>query len=286
MNQLPATGSSLQAPRRLPRSKGSAALGLRSLSEGGWLWVDLYSCLLSLLVLSLGGLCARPAAGQVAPPSNRYLLIVDVSQAMEARQRGTVKVVEELLKSGMSGQMKPGDTLGVWTFNAELYGGRFPLQHWSSDEQMAITTRLLTFLRGQKCEKLANLTNVLTAMERVIKDSHPITVILVAAGDRPISGTPFDNRINEFCQQWHEQQKAVGMPFVIVLRARDGEIADYSLNTPPWPVQVACFPAETQVTAAPAANRVSEAQRQVQLAATPPRIISAKQSKRLQSPKA
>ena len=30
----------------------------------------------------------------------------------------------------MKGQVEAGDTIGLWTFNEELYTGRFPLQTW------------------------------------------------------------------------------------------------------------------------------------------------------------
>jgi hypothetical protein len=251
---------------------------------------SLESGLLKLLIcfvsLSAGGLCAQPAAGPVAPPANnRYLLIVDISRAMDTRTRGTLKVVQELLKSDMSGQMKPGDTLGVWTYNADLYTGRFPLQRWSPDGQKAITSRLLTFLRGQKYEKAADLDKVLVATERVIKDSQLITVILVSAGDGQIHGTPFDDRINEFWRRWHDQQAAAHMPFVIVLRARNGEITDYTLNTPPWAVQMPYLPVETQI-AAPTPSPVHEAPRPVQPPTAPPLIVSGKKSKPLPAPKA
>jgi hypothetical protein len=251
---------------------------------------SLKSGLLKLLIcfvsLSAGGLCAQPAAGQVAPPANnRYLLIVDISRAMDARTRGTLKVVQELLKSDMSGQMKPGDTLGVWTYNADLYTGRFPLQRWSPDGQKAITSRLLTFLRGQKYEKAADLDKVLVATERVIKDSQLITVILVSAGDGPIHGTPFDDRITEFWQRWHDKQQTARMPFVIVLRGRNGEITDYTLNTPPWAVQMPYLPVETQI-AAPTPSPVPEAPRAVQPPTAPPLIVSGKKSKPLPAPKA
>jgi hypothetical protein len=228
---------------------GSATLR-RCVGSTAFAGVALLICLVGLVA---GRLCAQPAAGQAAPPSNnRYLLIVDTSRSMAARTRGTLKAVQDLLASGMSGQMQPGDTLGVWTYNADLYAGRFPLQHWSSEGQKAITKRLLTFLRGQKYEKAADLDKVLLALERVIEDSQLITVILVSAGDGQLRGTPFDDRINEFCQRWHDQQKNARMPFVIVLRARNGKLRDYTLNTPPWSVQMPYVPVETAQVEAPA----------------------------------
>ena len=244
--------------------------------------VKLLICLVSL---AAGGLGAQSAAGRAAPPSNnRYLLIVDTSRAMEFRARGTLKAVQDLLASGMGGQMKRGDTLGVWTYNADLYTGRLPLQRWSPEGQKAIAKRVLGFLRGQRCEKAANLDNVLVAMERVIKDSEQITVILVSAGDGQVRGTPFDDRISEFCQRWRDKQNAARMPFVIVLRARNGVIADYTLNTPPWSVQMPYLPVETQMAGPPPAP-APETPRLVPPPTAPPLIISGKKTQPLPEPK-
>ena len=75
-------------------------------------------------------------------------------------------------------------------------------------------------------------------MGRVISDSKLLTVILISSGDWKIRGTPFDDRINGSYQQWRDQQQKARMPFVTVLRARNGQVGDYAVNTPPWPLQV------------------------------------------------
>ena len=240
--------------------------------------------LLCLVLLFAEPLCAQPVAVPPAPSSNRYLLIVDTSGLMDARSRNTLKTVQDLLNSDMNGQMKPGDTLGIWTFSVGLDAGRLPLQRWSTNEQQAITDRVITFLKRQKYEKSADMEKVLIAMKRVIKDSQPITVILVSAGDWPIHGTPFDDRINEFCKQWHGMQQKARMPFVIVLRARNGEITDYSLNRPPSPVQMPSLPGELKMAGA-VQRKLPEAARPVQTPTAPPLIVSGKNAKPLHAPK-
>ena len=240
--------------------------------------------LLCLVLLFAEPLCAQPMAVPPASASNRYLLIVDTSGLMDARSRNMLKTVQDLLNSDMNGQMKPGDTLGIWTFSVGLDAGRLPLQRWSTNEQQAITDRVITFLKRQKYEKFADMEKVLIAMKRVIKDSQPITVILVSAGDWPIHGTPFDDRINDFYQQWHGIQQKARMPFVIVLRARNGEITDYSLNRPPSPVQMPSLPGELKMAGA-VQRKLPEAARPVQTPTAPPLIVSGKKAKPLHAPK-
>jgi len=99
------------------------------------------------------------------------------------------------------------------------------------------------FLTEQKYENRASLDKVLPAMEGIIKDSEFITVILISDGDQKIHGTPFDDRINHFYKLWQGEQKAARMPFVTVLRARNGSITDHSVNSAPWPVECRpCLP--------------------------------------------
>ena len=181
---------------------------------------------------------AQPAAAPSESPPNRYLLVVDTSRAMEPRRRALLKTVEQLLKSGLGGQIRAGDELGVWTYNADLYAGRFPLQRWANGQEKDITARALAFLKSQKFEHLPLLDSTFPALGGVISRSPLITVILVTCGDGIMQGTPFDHRINEFWQGALEKQRAAQMPFVVVLRAQEGAIRDFTLNLPPAPVRM------------------------------------------------
>jgi hypothetical protein len=237
------------------------------------------------LVLCFAALFPSPVRAQTnvaapgAAPSNRYLLIVETSRAMQRRAEGVLKTVQELLASGLTGQAQAGDTLGIWTFNDELHAGQFPLQRWSAAEQPAITGRVLAFLQGQKYENQARLDKVLPAIVRVTKDSEFITVILVSAGTAELQGTPFDGVINQLYQRWRGQQQQAQMPFVTALRAQGGRLVDYEVTSAPWPVELPALP-----TALEAARRAAEravekplpTPQPVPPPAAPPLIISGK----------
>src|SRR6266446_5457929 len=94
-------------------------------------------CSIVLLALSFGQLWAQTNTAKPSARSNRFLLIVDTSRVMERRADATLRVVQGLLVSAMNGQFRRGDTFGIWTFNEELYAGRFPLQQWSAETQKA-----------------------------------------------------------------------------------------------------------------------------------------------------
>jgi hypothetical protein len=234
-------------------------------------------------LLLLGGviqcpLRAQTNAAKAAHTPDRYLLIVETSKSMQRRADAVLGSVWYLLGSGLNGQFRDGGTLGVWTFNQDLSAGIFPLQTWSSSAQKDITQRTITFLKGQKYEKRANFDEVAPALSRVIEASEVITVILISSGDFKIRGTPFDDRINAAYLQFRDQQQKARMPFVTVLRARHGEVVDYIVNTPPWPLQMPRLIEESRSVEAPR-GKPSEALQNAPPTTVPPLIVSGKKPK-------
>jgi hypothetical protein len=244
-------------------------------------WVCAQRLLAGLLVL--GGVAQCPLGAQTnatkaAHAPDRYLLIVETSKSMQRRADAVLGTVWYLLGSGLNGQFRDGGTLGVWTFNQDLSAGVFPLQAWSSSAQKDITQRTITFLKGQKYGKRANFDEVALALSRVIEASEVITVVLISSGDVKIRGTPFDDRINAAYQEFRVQQQKARMPFVTVLRARHGQVVDYIVNTPPWPLQVPRLPEESKSVEAPH-GKPREALHNAPSSTVPPLIVSGKKPK-------
>jgi hypothetical protein len=215
-----------------------------------------------------------------APSSgNRYLLVVDTSSAMQRRSEGTEKTVADLLSSGLEGELQPGDTLGVWTFNEDVYAGRFPLQHWSAEDAQAITARVVSFLKAQKHEKDANLPKVLAAVGSLIKGSDSITVLLVSDGSQELHGTPIDARINDYYKRWSKDQKKARLPFITALRGRGGQVVDFAVTASPWPLGLAKTAPNTKPTD-PTRDQLVEAVRKAPISTgVPPLIVSGKKPK-------
>src|SRR5579871_180249 len=60
---------------------------------------------------------ATPAVAAAAPATGaagRYLFIVETSKAMKREMPATIQSVQDLLTSGLEGQLRPGDTVGMW----------------------------------------------------------------------------------------------------------------------------------------------------------------------------
>jgi len=235
-----------------------------------------------LLVIGSLAFLAFPALSQtnVSRPASipgRYLVVVETSHPMSRRSGNIIKTVATLLLSGMGSQIRQGDSIGVWTYNEQLYAGRLPLQRWSNAEQHSMASAILDFLKRQKYEKQSAFASVRPALEKVVKDSESITIILVSSGEETMAGTPFDDQINQLYKNWREEQQKARMPFVTVLRAKRGTIIGYSVTPSPWQVEFPAWPAEPVAKAASETTPVPAPK--IQPSTVPPLIVTGKKPK-------
>src|SRR5271154_3363426 len=68
---------------------------------------------------------------------NRFLFVIDTSSAMKTRTNGVNEAVNGLLASNINGELRKGDTIGLWTFNDHL-DTDFPMEQWSEDKKDSI----------------------------------------------------------------------------------------------------------------------------------------------------
>jgi hypothetical protein len=202
-------------------------------------------CWLLLMLPAPAPLQAQTGHSALSLPAHRCLIIVETSRAMVCRAPGTYAALKVLLDSDLKGQLRRSDTINLWTFNESLHTNQF--EPWSPQTQLAYAVRLSAFRDAVAYEKRASLDKVLPEMERVIRKSEFITVILVSTGEELMRGTPFDDRINEACKQWRDEQRKARMPFVTLLQARHGRFTDWSVTPAPWPVELPPLAAEPEI---------------------------------------
>jgi len=205
----------------------------------------------ALMILALWVL---PVSAQTnAPPdhSGRFLFIVDTSAAMRRRAPAMQKAIEKLIRSGLDGELRAGDTVGAWTFDEELYAGRFPLQLWSTETSESVASNLVAFVKGQTFQKKSRFEVVVPLLERIAKESSKLTVLLVTDGDEKISGTPFDGDIQSQLERYSKMQAKAREPFIIVLRIWHGRFISSTVNLMPWPVEFPAFPPEPAIVEVP-----------------------------------
>jgi hypothetical protein len=162
---------------------------------------------------------------------NRFLFVVDASSAMKARAVGVEEAVNGLLESNMKGELRKGDTIGLWTYNDHL-DTDFPMEVWSEKKRDGILTEVREHLLRLRYEKRAHLDKALPAITKVVESSERLTVILIFDGSDSIKGTPFDKDINGLHKRYAAEFRAAHAPFVTILAARQGAVFDYTLNYP------------------------------------------------------
>jgi hypothetical protein len=162
---------------------------------------------------------------------NRFLFVVDTSSAMRDYSDAVMQGVTELLTSDMRGEFRPGDTIGLWTYNDKLHP-EFPMQVWSKANKAKIVADMATYLRYQRYASQGHLGKVMPALNQIIKHSERITVVLIFDGDGAIRGTPFDKDISILQKKYAPELRVARVPFVMVLAARDGAVFDYTINYP------------------------------------------------------
>jgi len=195
-----------------------------------------------------------PPAAPAPRAADRYLLLFDTSSAMKRRAKAVEQAAQELITSGMNGQLQRGDTLGIWTFDERLHAGLFPLQVWGPESREEIAAQVVGFLKSRKYQKAARFDAAVPSLAQLIASSKTITVLLFSDGTTPLRGTPFDASINSVYAEYGRAMQKSPAPFITVLRAKNGRIFAATASTPPWPVEFPPYPPEPRVTNAIAAG--------------------------------
>jgi hypothetical protein len=162
---------------------------------------------------------------------NRFLFVIDTSSAMKARRKGVEDSVRGLLESGMKGELRKGDTIGLWTFSDRL-DTDFPMEVWSDDKKDGIEKEVVEHVLSLQYEKRSHLDKVMPVIRQVVESSERLTIILIYDGAELNKLTPFDKDINKLHKQYAGEFRSAHAPFVTILAAHFGAVFDYTINYP------------------------------------------------------
>lgn len=226
-------------------------------------------------LLSLGSLNAQTSTNSLtatnSTPEDRILVIVETSAAMQKRAENVQKLVGETISSGLGGDMRSGDTVGMWTFNDTLYSGQFPLQRWTKATRQRVAVTMVQFLQQQQFEKAARPLVFWEALTNIVTQSERITVVILSSGSEAIVGTPFDESIAQNFSKNKEAQRKAKMPFITILRAYQGKFTGFSVNMSPWPIELPEYPKEARRVPEPLAEKHVPAE--IKPAPVPPLVV-------------
>lgn len=185
-------------------------------------------------------------AGRAQPEpqiaDNRFLFIFDTSADMKKRLQAVQAEVNQLMSTSLGGQLRPGDSVGVWTFDQDLRTGQFPLQRWRPDDAVTIASGINKFVGNQHYANSTRFNALQPQLNQVIHDSGRLTVLIFCDGEDEINWTPYDARINQVFQRRVAEQKRTRQPFVLVFRTQLGQYVGCTMNFPPGMVSIPEFP--------------------------------------------
>src|SRR6185312_8356181 len=160
---------------------------------------------------------------------------------MKSRIQPTQTELNQILAFGINGELRIGDSMGIWTFDREPHTGQFPMVRWSPEDAASIASGIGKFLGKQTYSRTNNFTALMPLLNQVIQNSPRLTILIFCDGGK-ISGTPFDDGINQIFEQRGAILKRSKQPFVILLRTQQGKYVGCTINFPPGMVNVPPFP--------------------------------------------
>jgi len=196
-----------------------------------WRW----SLLLTTFFFAAGARADAPAPG-------RFLLVFETSPGLKKNLPAVKQTLDGLFSSNLQHEMQDNDDLAVWTVDQDLHTGTFPLASWSPADAAMYSARLKEFLGRQKFTRRASLAAVQPLLNRVVKNSERLTVLIFCDGQSSLLGTPYDNGVNEIIKKAAAESKSAPRLFILVLRSYRGEYLGGSVNRS-LPLSLPRFPA-------------------------------------------
>jgi hypothetical protein len=181
------------------------------------------------------------ASAQTTSPQ-RWLLIFDTSSAMKKFLPATTAELQNLFFNSASGQIRAGDSIGVWTFDKKLHAGGYSQLTWMPGQAAVDAADLTVFLNNQHYTDKTTYAALHPALDRLIAHSQRLTVIIFCDGRDNLKLTPYDKEINQTFQQLNMGRKDLKVPFVLVVRTQEGQFVGATVNVPPGSIDLPPFP--------------------------------------------
>ena len=201
-----------------------------------------------------------PAPTGRLPEGNRFLFVIENSLGTERIDQPMRQAFFDILYCGVCNHLQPGDTFGVWTFNATTCT-EYPMQVWQPTNRLELASRATQFVKGRGYGKQARIELLISDLVRVVRAARDVNILIFSDGNNKFKGTPFDRQINTFFKEKGQEFRQRKDPFVITLIARGGELISWAVNqpgdliaqplTPPPPTNLAATPAAVPVDPLP-----------------------------------
>ena len=174
----------------------------------------------------LASISARSEGPQnSAAEGNRFLFVVETSSASSRLEHGGRQTVVDLIYTGIYGQMREGDTFGIWNFNEQVFAGTYPMQAWTRDD-MEAATRAGQFLKSQKYAKKARLDLVAKQVGGLLRGVKDVNVFIISDPGIRLSSDAFGVQWARDYAEAARIARGVRQPVITTVVARHGSISN------------------------------------------------------------
>src|SRR6185437_12319146 len=109
-------------------------------------------------------------------------------------------------------------------------------------------------LEEQRYSGDSKLALLQAPISRVVANSKRLTIILFCDGQSEITGTPYDEKINQTFLASKAERKKSRQPIIVIIRAQLGQIIGCTLSFPPGGIDLPIFPPLPAPPAPPVTN--------------------------------
>lgn len=182
-----------------------------------------------MLALALApGVDAAPPADRPQPA--RFLLIFEISPTLKKNLTSEEQTLAKLFANDLQHEIALDDDLAVWTVDETVHTGGFSMASWSPEDSTMYSDRLNDFLERQEFTRHASLAPVQPLLNRTVKNSERLTVLIFCDSRSRLLGTPYDSGVNEIITNLATRAKGGPVPIVLVLRTYRGQYVGGSVN--------------------------------------------------------
>jgi len=210
-------------------------------------------------LIGLACLAGSTGRSEAPPPNpvdgNRFLFVVETSAATARLAHGGRQAVFDLIFTGIAGQMKPGDTFGLWTFNDKVSAGVYPMQLWDPDNNMELATSVGQFLRAQKYQNKGRLDLAVKQIMPVARTVQDLNIFIISDPATHLPDDPLEQGYKPDNSKIAARARQSKQPLVTTLVVRNGAISNVVMTVGSEPIRLPAlaFATATSVTRTPAA---------------------------------
>jgi hypothetical protein len=189
-----------------------------------WRW----AATLALALALVPGAGAAPPADR--PQPGRFLLIFEMSPTLKKNLPSEQAMLDKLFVNNLQHELEVDDDLAVWTVDQTLHTGGFSMASWSPEDSTMYTDRLNEFLETQEFTRHASLAPIQPLLNRIVKNSERLTVLIFCDSRSRLLGTPYDSGVNGIITNMAARAKGGPVPLILVLRSYRGQFVGGSVN--------------------------------------------------------